>query len=207
MPGTAPQLLYENTLPEINGNIEQSTEQSANRNASKPMMGLIRIIAALAVVAVAIGVGVGIGVGIWHTRRFSPSTSKYDILIGLHLSLTHFASPPVASPSVSNSPTPRISTNVSTAQTILNDTSLAAVILANGDRQLYFQDNTGLIRYAVRTASTNQWDTSPHLSFNSSAKNHTPLAVTATGSQNLEVVRHRPQLYIFTILVCADPRV
>lgn len=57
------------------------------------------------------------------------------------------------------------------------------MIAANGDRQLYFQDNSGLIRYAFRTASTNQWDTSPHLNISSSdasAKYHTPLAVTVT---------------------------
>ena len=61
-------------------------------------------------------------------------------------------------------------------QYILNDTSLAALILANGDRHLFFQDNTGLIRRAVRTASNNQWSTSPTLSVDSNAKNHTPLA-------------------------------
>ena len=64
------------------------------------------------------------------------------------------------------------------AQYILNDTSLAALSLANGDRQLFFQDNTGLIRRAIRTASNGQWNTSPNLSVNSTnAKNNTPLAV------------------------------
>ena len=64
------------------------------------------------------------------------------------------------------------------AQYILNDTSLAALFLANGDRQQFFQDNTGLIRRAVRTASNSQWSTSPYLSVNfNNAKNNTPLAV------------------------------
>ncbi len=76
-----------------------------------------------------------------------------------------------------------------TAHNVLNDTSLAAVILANGDRHLYFQDNTGLIRYAVHTASINQWDTRPHLNVSlSTPKNRTPLAVTATGPQVSEIV-------------------
>lgn len=47
---------------------------------------------------------------------------------------------------------------------ILNGTSLAALTLANGDRQLFFQGVTGLIRRAIRTASNDQWSTSPSLS-------------------------------------------
>ena len=85
----------------------------------------------------------------------------------------------VASPSAPTSPTARPPTNASTAQYILNDTSLAAVILPNNDRHLYFQDSTGRIRYVIRTASTNQWNTSPDSNITASAKIHTPLAATA----------------------------
>ena len=53
---------------------------------------------------------------------------------------------------------------------------MAAVSLANGDRHLFFQDNTGLIRRAVRTASNGQWSTSPQLNASANPKNHTPLA-------------------------------
>ncbi|KAL9076101.1 MAG: hypothetical protein Q9161_001148 [Pseudevernia consocians] len=57
--------------------------------------------------------------------------------------------------------------------------------LANGDRQLFFQENTGVIRRAIYTASNNQWNTSPYLNastnsflnFSSNPKTHTPLAV------------------------------
>ena len=90
-----------------------------------------------------------------------------------------FSSQPVANPSTPDSPTARTPTNGSTARHILNDTSLAAVILPNNDRHLYFQDSTGHIRYVIRTASTNQWSTSPDSNISASAKNHTPLAVTA----------------------------
>ena len=71
------------------------------------------------------------------------------------------------------------SSQPSNAQYILNDTSLAAVILPNNDRHLYFQDGTGRIRYVICTASNNQWNTSPDSNSNASAKNYTPLAVTA----------------------------
>ena len=97
----------------------------------------------------------------------------------IHIPFTDSSSQPVAGPSTPDSPTPRSPTNASTAQYILNDTSLAAAILPNNDRHLYFQDSTGRIRYVIRTASTNQWDLSPDSNITASPKNHTPLAVTA----------------------------
>ena len=50
--------------------------------------------------------------------------------------------------------------------------------LSNGDRHLFFQDNTGLIRRAVRTESNGQWTTSPDLNVSTipSLKRNTPLA-------------------------------
>lgn len=84
-----------------------------------------------------------------------------------------YSPPPPQNPKITPHP------NITRAtQNILNDTSLAALSLANGDRQLFFQDNTGLIRRAIRTASNGQWSTSPSLSVNdTNAKNNTPLAV------------------------------
>ena len=78
-----------------------------------------------------------------------------------------------------NPPTARTPTNASTARYILNDTSLAAVILPNNDRHLYFQDSAGRIRSVILTELTDQWNTSPDSNISASAKNHTPLAVTA----------------------------
>ena len=73
------------------------------------------------------------------------------------------------------------------AEYILNDTSLAALILSNGDRQLFFQDITGLIRRAVRTVSNGQWNTSPSLNISTdpsegvpAPKNNTPLTCTVS---------------------------
>ena len=91
-------------------------------------------------------------------------------------SLTCYLSPPA--PQDPKSPPSPIITQP--AQHILNDTSLAAVSLANGDRQLFFQDNTGLIRRAYYTASNSEWSTESSLSINTTAKNYTPLAVTVT---------------------------
>ena len=84
--------------------------------------------------------------------------------------MTHLASPPV-SPNHSIIPA---------SQVILNDTSLAALFLANGDRHLFFQDHAGLIQRVVRTASNSRWSTSTNqnLSLSSNPKYYTPLTVT-----------------------------
>ena len=74
-----------------------------------------------------------------------------------------------------NTSNPKIT---SAAQYILNDTSLAALILPSGDRQLFFQDNNGSIRRAIRTASDEQWVISPYFNLSASSKKHTPLAAT-----------------------------
>lgn len=76
-----------------------------------------------------------------------------------NLLLAHFYSPP-APPNPNTTPHPNIT---HAPQYILNDTSLTALSLSNGDRHLFFQDNTGLIRRAVRTESNGQWTTSPNL--------------------------------------------
>lgn len=97
----------------------------------------------------------------------------------LNLVLAQFHSPPAPSNS-------KI-----TPQNILNDTSLAALMLSNGDRQLFFQDNTGLIRRALRSVSNGQWITSPNLNasanasseINSNPKKYTPLTATGPTSE------------------------
>ena len=87
-------------------------------------------------------------------------------------SLAYFCSLPA--PPVTTSD-PRIT---SSAQYILNDTSLAALGLPSGERQMFFQGNNGSIRRATRTASDEQWVISPYFYLSASSKQHTPLAVT-----------------------------
>ena len=80
-----------------------------------------------------------------------------------------------------SSPAPQIPNVTTAAQFILNDTSLAALSLPNGDRQFFFQDSTGRIRRTGRTASNSQWNTSPDsntsVTVPGNPKNHKPLAL------------------------------
>ena len=63
----------------------------------------------------------------------------------------------------------------SAANYILSDTSLAALILPSGERQLFFQDIDGFIRRAIWTASDEPWVISPYFNLSVSSKKHTPL--------------------------------
>lgn len=73
---------------------------------------------------------------------------------------------------------------------MLNDTSIAAAITLNGDRNLFFQDHTGAIRHVTREASRGTWIVlgSP---VPSGARLHTPLAIVYSNVDGKdEVSRH-----------------
>lgn len=99
---------------------------------------------------------------------FSDDQVRFSKILGFFLNYSNTSSP----------------NTTSIAQYILNDTSLAALVLPNGDRQLYFQDSSGSIRRAIRSASENQWTISPSLDLNSyldylsNPRNYTPLSAT-----------------------------
>lgn len=59
---------------------------------------------------------------------------------------------------------------------ILANTSLAIFSSSNGDRRLFFQDQSANIREAVYTASAREWSTSSNMIVTSDAKNYTPIA-------------------------------
>lgn len=71
---------------------------------------------------------------------------------------------------------------------ILNDSALAAVELPNGDRRVFFQENSGNIRQAVYQGSRNQWSASLTDIIVSDAKMHTPLAAIALNKTDEIVV-------------------
>lgn len=62
---------------------------------------------------------------------------------------------------------------------ILNDSALAAVELPNGDRRVFFQENSGNIRQAVYVGSSKQWSAGFTDIGVSNPKMHTPLAAMA----------------------------
>ena len=162
MPDTTPQLRYDSSLPETYSNNEVSTKECApSLHMTKPALKSALLVLAFTIVA---AISVGGGLAIWRHDEQLSTTSRCGVFTELNFFLAHCCS----------------HNTISAAYLILNGTSLAALTLANGDRQLFFQDNIGLIRRLIRTASNSQWSTSAdqNLSRNSNPRSYTPLTVT-----------------------------
>lgn len=192
MPDTTPQVVYDSSVAEAQDQIEDAPQERASSHTiSQAGLKWLWITVTLVVATV---IAVGAGIGTWYHREHlhKPSTTtRYEFLTDLMSFLIDTYSPPAShnhsSPASHNHSSIAPHNQSSAAQHILNDTSLAALTLPNGDRQLLFQDSTGLIRRAVWTASNAQWDTMPYLNFSSglaeglpTPKNNTPLAFAAS---------------------------
>ncbi|MCJ1451780.1 hypothetical protein MMC28_002120 [Mycoblastus sanguinarius] len=177
-----PQVFYSTSLPEAHGNIENSKERDPSQSHTKIAFKWSWIVIAFVVAA---AIALGTGLGIWHNREHSSH----------HVSTTSPSAPPNPNTTTLNTTNP----SIAPAQYILNDTSLEAAILPNGDRHLFFQDSTGLIRRAIRSASTNSWNTGLHLSISSNAKNYTPLAVTVAAGEGLGYGDNSQRIQLFYV--------
>ena len=76
--------------------------------------------------------------------------------------MMHRSAPTVAAPSSQKS--------------ILSDTSLAVVERRNGDRRLFFQEQSGTIRQGLYSAFTQKWSADSGFIVASDARNNTPFA-------------------------------
>lgn len=169
-------MFYNNSLPEAQSNEESTKERVPSLPFTKIALKWPWIVTALFVAA---AIAVGVAIGIWRHREHSshesvPASNKSspNIRCGVRPDpkgrlLAYLYSLPV---SHNGSITP-------TTQFLLNDTSLAALSDSNGNRYLFFQDPTGLIRGVVRTDS--EWSTSLNLGTSINAKYYTPLAALA----------------------------
>ena len=61
---------------------------------------------------------------------------------------------------------------------VLSDTSIAAITLPNGDRRVFFQERSGIVRQAIYSASAKVWAAENTTNFQvaDDARNNTPLA-------------------------------
>lgn len=81
-----------------------------------------------------------------------------------------------------------------TDKRIVDDTSIAVLTLPNGDRHLFFQEHSGLIRQAYYSSTSREWRADSSNVVAANAKNHTPLAavhspaIDDTFSNNPETV-------------------
>ena len=59
---------------------------------------------------------------------------------------------------------------------VLNDTSLATVATLGGNRHVYYQDQSGLLRESVYFAPTQNWSSPLSYTIATNAKNFTPIS-------------------------------
>ena len=78
----------------------------------------------------------------------------------------------------------------SSKHAILGDTSIAAVTLSNGDRRIFFQERSGIIRQAKYSASAKVWvaETTTNFQVADDARNNTPLAAISYSIDGFEDV-------------------
>ena len=87
--------------------------------------------------------------------------------------------------------------NSSLAQQIIDDSSLAATLAANGDRFLFFQAPQGAIRRMIYTAIENQWIADPDPITIPDAKILTPMAISAPTNPEDQVTFSPPDEEIY----------
>ena len=168
-------MFYDTSQPEARARIDETVQEpDPTYHTSKPWLKRPVVIAAF-VIASAVATGVGVGVGTWRRHQHSPHNAS-STLNETRPILNH--------------------TSSASLGPILHDTSLAALVLGSGERSLFFQDNTGIIRQAVRTSPNGPWITNAGFNVTgsndiSSARNHTPLAAVIAPDSTL-VLKRKP---------------
>ncbi|KAL8722590.1 MAG: hypothetical protein Q9225_000946 [Loekoesia sp. 1 TL-2023] len=167
-PIPGPEIAYSNALPEAITGVEDIPAAGntglVKTQPGRPSRKLIYTLSTIgAMIFIAVCVGVGLGVGLQHRKVVSGRNSAATMTVTRTTS---------TSPTTSRQPPP----TVLTGREILNDTSLAAIALANGDRRLFFQDHSGAIRQGYYSASTRTWRSDLSYVVAPNAKNNTPIA-------------------------------
>lgn len=146
---TAPEVAYHDSPQKALDEPEDGNDNRTSSRVPKPRrLSKRTIIITLVCFAVA---AAAIGVGVYFGRRAKAPTSSVQ---------------PTSQPS--NAPFAK--------HGVLNDSSLAALSLVNGDRRLFYQDYTGQINQAAYSSSSREWPSTFTSVVASDAKNYTPLA-------------------------------
>ncbi|MCJ1474819.1 hypothetical protein MMC13_003479 [Lambiella insularis] len=128
--GDRPELAFDKTAPEVRAvglEKEVTTEETSFKTKKRLRRSLWAVIAVVLLCSVGIGTGVGL--------RSRASTTSSN------------SSTPAPSPPVFNTTSPK--------STIAAwNTSLASVTMVNGDRRLFFQDSSKLIKQSIYTFAT-----------------------------------------------------
>ena len=169
------------SLPEVNPHAINSARTARKTKPRFPLLlwcsskRVFLTVSVLAVVAIAVGLGVRFGFVDKGAQSKDPMYSFRFFMCTCYLHPRCADSTFASRPTIS-SPVPH---------GILNDTSIAAMSMSDGDRHIFFQDSTGTIRQAIYTVTTNQWASPLSLVVATDAKNNTPLAPVVDPMDNV----------------------
>lgn len=176
LPDQSPETLYNNSPPEVFNDNGVAKQLETSTILRTPVFFTRKFFAfATLAVSLFIAIAVGLGVGLRKTRRPYHSSSA------------------TARPSEGPS---------SITQQILNDTSLAAIYMNDGDRHVFFQDPKGDIQQVIYAASQDQWIVRTNPTGISDARHLTPLAADAQ-EQDVSTSLH---LYYISVSNCLSSR-
>ncbi|KAG7004505.1 ToMV susceptible protein tm-1(GCR26) [Physcia stellaris] len=171
----APEIFYSDSPPEAIPTDEKRNSLQTGSLATSPSSRLssrmvIVITAIIAAVIVGLAVGIGMGLGL---KRQSASSNVSTMVPSAVASTSPSSSSPSTSPL--------------TDKQILDDTSIAALALPNGDRRLFFQDLSGLIRQASHSSSSGEGRADTNYVVASNARTRTPIAAVNLPSRNYSI--------------------
>ncbi|KAL8794416.1 MAG: hypothetical protein Q9195_003003 [Heterodermia aff. obscurata] len=168
-PGSGMQTFYDGSPPEAITTSFTTNREKVDRSDTKSRL-VSRRTAILLAIAVAIlalaNLGIGLGVGLTrHTKE--PDDSSKSSPPSSNPRYTLLVVPPSQAPAVPPS-----------KHAVLNDTSIAAITMPNGDRRVFFQERSGIIRQAKYSTSAQEWaaESTENFQVIDDARNHTPLA-------------------------------
>ncbi|KAL9037531.1 MAG: hypothetical protein Q9180_003664 [Flavoplaca navasiana] len=174
-PECAMQVFFDNSPPEAT-DVEPPDEINNSLSSIAPNYRKARrtriILALVATITILTALGIGLGLGLSHRKRPEPNVAANSTITN------QVAAKPFHS--------------------MADDTAIAAVTLSNGNRQVFFQEESGYIRRALYSAEAGIWQTSINSNPRSAdlttsilfAKKSTPLAaaVMREDSSGIETV-------------------
>ncbi|MCJ1382359.1 hypothetical protein MMC17_005472 [Xylographa soralifera] len=162
-----PEIAYSRVLPQVRA-VGLDKEVLSFPAILLPRTGLSKFIITSVILIIVICVGVGTGVGIEkHATQSESGVSASTTTTRLLSSTISTTTTTLSKSSPTTSPP---------IHKILNDTSVAAVTLTNGDQRLFFQDTSGAIRESIYNFAADQWEADTGNIIATDARNNTPIA-------------------------------
>lgn len=182
-PSSKMQTFYDNSAPEAvlykvhsNHDVVPPRDSVNERRPGKAIIALGVTVAILVIAALGIGLGLGLRRRGNHSSSSFPAQSSHPRYVAVSRLLgasDHLlnAIPTSSRSMASQTPLPE-------KHELLDNTSIAALSLPNGDRSVFFEERTGTVRRALYSHNAGSWVAATSAQFVATldARNNTPLS-------------------------------